>query len=191
MRNHLFPVSAYYCFPLSLVVCISPPLGQPRAHKYRPRRAKVTVRSLRFCCKGALPKSSVMKVVLVAVLVVLALSHGSVNADANADIERLTQYFQDLSAKLTSTTQELVEAIKTHELTAQAQTYLQDGKAQLEPLAEKIQSQIKPLAANVEEQLKPLAESVQAQLKPLADSVQAQMEDLFKKILEQTKAIGQ
>ncbi|XP_063041013.1 type-4 ice-structuring protein LS-12-like [Engraulis encrasicolus] len=132
-----------------------------------------------------------MKVALVAVLVVLALSHGSVSADANADLERLTQYFQDLSAKLTSTTQELVETLKTHELAAQAQTYLQDGKAQLEPLAQQIQSQIQPLAANMEEQLKPLAESVQAQLRPLADSVQAQMEDLFKKLMEQTKTIGQ
>ncbi|XP_076157092.1 type-4 ice-structuring protein-like [Alosa pseudoharengus] len=132
-----------------------------------------------------------MKFALVAVLVVLALAHGNEAADANTEIERLTQYFQDLSTKLTSTTQELVEALKTHELTAQAQTYLEDSKAQLEPLAEKIQSQIKPLAANMEEQLKPLAESVQAQLRPLADSVQAQMEDIFRKLMEQTKAIGQ
>lgn len=43
------------------------------------------------------------------------------NEAADADIEKLTQFFTDLSSKLTSSTQELVEALKTHEIAAQAQ----------------------------------------------------------------------
>ncbi|KAG5843040.1 type-4 ice-structuring protein LS-12-like [Anguilla rostrata] len=136
-----------------------------------------------------------MKFSLVAALVVvLALAIGSESVSVvkreAPELEQLTQYFQDLSATLTRTTQDIMEKLKAHELTGQAQAYIEDGRAQLQPLAEKIQEQLKPLAANIEEQLKPLTDSVQAQIKPLADSVQAQLEELWKKVLEQTKALA-
>ncbi|KAG7457579.1 hypothetical protein MATL_G00228730 [Megalops atlanticus] len=137
-----------------------------------------------------------MKFSLVAALVVvLALALGSESVSVvkreAPEVEKLTQYFQDLSAMLTRTTQDLVEKLKAHELAGQAQAYIEDGKTQLQPLAEKIQEQLKPLASNIEETLKPLAESVQAQIKPMADTVQAQLEDIWQKLLDQTKALSQ
>lgn len=66
-------------------------------------------------------------------------------------------------------------------------TFIEDGKAQLQ----QIQAQLAPLADNMQAQLKPLAENMQAQLKPLVDNFQAQMEDLFRKVMDQTKALGQ
>ncbi|KAJ8336390.1 hypothetical protein SKAU_G00376100 [Synaphobranchus kaupii] len=135
-----------------------------------------------------------MKFSLAVLVVVLALAIGnesvSVVKREAPELEQITKYFQELSATLTRTTQEMVEKLKAHELAGQAQTYFEDGKAQLQPLAEKIQEQLKPLAANIEQQLKPLTESMQAQIKPLAESVQAQLEDLWKKVLDQTKALA-
>uniref|UniRef100_A0A8C8CNL4 Uncharacterized protein n=1 Tax=Oncorhynchus tshawytscha TaxID=74940 RepID=A0A8C8CNL4_ONCTS len=66
-------------------------------------------------------------------------------------------------------------------------TFVEDGKAQLQ----QIQAQLAPLADNMQAQLKPLAENMQAQLKPLVDNFQAQMEDLFRKVMDQTKSLGQ
>ncbi|XP_041739718.1 type-4 ice-structuring protein [Coregonus clupeaformis] len=120
-----------------------------------------------------------MKFSLAALVVMLALAHGS-QAAQSPEFEKLAQYFQDLSAQLTSTTQELVQKI-------QAETFLEDGKAQLQ----QIQAKLAPLADNMQAQLKPLAENMQAQLKPLVDNVQAQIEDLFRKVMDQTKALGQ
>ncbi|KAG9335694.1 hypothetical protein AGOR_G00044160 [Albula goreensis] len=123
-----------------------------------------------------------MKVsVVVALVFALALGSEAVSVVKREapELEKLTQYFQDLSATLTRTTQDIVEKLKAHELTGQAQAYIEEGKTQLQPLAEKIQ-----------EQLKPLSESMQAQIKPLADSVQAQLEELWKQVMEQTKALA-
>ncbi|XP_021427891.2 type-4 ice-structuring protein [Oncorhynchus mykiss] len=120
-----------------------------------------------------------MKFSLAALVVVLALAHGS-QAAQSPEVEKLAQYFQDLSAQLTSTTQELVQKI-------QSETFVEDGKAQLQ----QIQAQLAPLADNMQAQLKPLAENMQAQLKPLVDNFQAQIEDLFRKLMDQTKSLGQ
>ncbi|KAJ7991398.1 hypothetical protein DPEC_G00283410 [Dallia pectoralis] len=119
-----------------------------------------------------------MKVFLATLVVVLALAHGS--QAQSAQVEELAQYFRDLSAKLTATTDQLVQSMK-------AETYIEDGKAQLQ----QIQDQLTPLADNVQAQLKPLADNMQAQLKPLVDNVQAQMEELFRKVLDHTKALAQ
>uniref|UniRef100_A0AAZ3Q6U3 Type-4 ice-structuring protein LS-12-like n=1 Tax=Oncorhynchus tshawytscha TaxID=74940 RepID=A0AAZ3Q6U3_ONCTS len=127
----------------------------------------------------AVPYSTAMKFSLAALVVVLALAHGSQAAQC-PEVEKLTQYFQDLSAQLTSTTQELVQKI-------QSETFLEDGKAQLQ----QIQAKLAPLADDMQAQLKPLAENMQAQLKPLVDNVQAQIEDLFRKVMDQTKALSQ
>nr|XP_006643008.1 PREDICTED: type-4 ice-structuring protein LS-12-like [Lepisosteus oculatus] len=140
-----------------------------------------------------------MKFFLVSALaVVLALTHGTealslVKREAPPslpDFERLTKYFQDLSATLTSGTQDLVEKLKAQELTNKAQAYLEDSKAQLQPLAENIQAQLKPLVDNIEEQLRPLTDNLQSQLKPLAENAQVQLLELWKKFLDQAKALA-
>uniref|UniRef100_A0AAY5KYQ7 Antifreeze protein type IV n=1 Tax=Esox lucius TaxID=8010 RepID=A0AAY5KYQ7_ESOLU len=113
------------------------------------------------------PNSETMKVFLATIVVVLALAHGS--QAQSTQVEELTKYFQDLSAMVTSTTEQLVQKM-------QAETFMEDGKAQLQ---------------QIQAQLNPLADNVQAQLKPLVDNVQAQMEELFRKVLDQTKAITQ
>uniref|UniRef100_A0AAY5K0F5 Type-4 ice-structuring protein LS-12-like n=1 Tax=Esox lucius TaxID=8010 RepID=A0AAY5K0F5_ESOLU len=124
------------------------------------------------------PNSETMKVFLATIVVVLALAHGS--QAQSTQVEELTKYFQDLSAMVTSTTEQLVQKM-------QAETFMEDGKAQLQQIQEKLA----PLAENIQAQLNPLADNVQAQLKPLVDNVQAQMEELFRKVLDQTKAITQ
>ncbi|CAB1320838.1 unnamed protein product [Coregonus sp. 'balchen'] len=144
-------------------------LGGPR---------KDTIRS-KLSCNSGVPYSAAMKFSLAALVVLLALAHGS-QAAQSPEVEKLAQYFQDLSAQLTSTTQELMQKI-------QSETFVEDGKAQLQ----QIQAQLAPLADNMQTQLKPLAENMQAQLKPLVDNFQAQMEDLFRKLMDQTKSLGQ
>ncbi|KAJ8372477.1 hypothetical protein AAFF_G00289220 [Aldrovandia affinis] len=129
-------------------------------------------------------QSAAMKFSLIAaLLVVLALAHGSESVSVvkreAPDLEKLTKYFQDLSETLTRTTQEIVEKLKNHELTGQAHAYIEEGKAQLTPLTERIQ-----------EQLTPLTESMQAQIKPLADSVQTQLQEIWKMIVDQAKAVA-
>ncbi|KAL4629572.1 type-4 ice-structuring protein LS-12-like [Arapaima gigas] len=83
-----------------------------------------------------------------------------------------------MSSTFSKVAEELVEKLKTQDLTDQAQTYFQDGKAHLQPLAEKIQ-----------EHLKSLTDSMQGHMKPLADSMQTQLDDLWKQFVEQTKAL--
>ncbi|XP_038822261.1 type-4 ice-structuring protein-like [Salvelinus namaycush] len=109
-----------------------------------------------------------MKFSLAALVVVLALAHFN-QAAQSPEVETLAQYFQDLSAQRTSTTQELVQKI-------QSETFVEDGKAQLQ---------------QIQAQLKPLAENMQAQLKSLVDNFQAQMEDILRKLMDQTKSLGQ
>ncbi|XP_048849832.1 type-4 ice-structuring protein LS-12-like [Brienomyrus brachyistius] len=134
-----------------------------------------------------------MKFSLIAVLVVFALAQGeslSLVKRDTPEIERLTKYFQDLSDMLSKTAEGLMEKVNTQQLAGQAQTYFEDGKAQLQPFADRVQEQLKPLASNIEDQLKPLADSVQAQLKPLADTVQTQLEDIWQQVMQHTKALG-
>ncbi|KAG9345273.1 hypothetical protein JZ751_009819 [Albula glossodonta] len=125
-----------------------------------------------------------MKFSLVAALVVvLALSQGSdsaslVKREAPVDVETVIKYFQELSDLLTKTTQDLVEKVKAHELTEKANAYIEEGRAQLQPMSDQIQ-----------EQLKPLTDSVQTQLKPLTDSIQPQLEDIWKILIDASKAL--
>merc|ERR1712131_342666 len=133
------------------------------------------------------PQPPAMKFSLVAALAVgLALAQGS-RAEA-PDVEKV---FEDLRLRLTKTAQELSDQIKTQDLVGQAQAFVQEGQAQLEPLAAQIQAQLKPLASDLQEQLKPLGDNLQAQLKPLVDNFQTQMQDIITKLMDQAKAIGQ
>ncbi|KAK6327560.1 hypothetical protein J4Q44_G00032050 [Coregonus suidteri] len=152
---------------------------QPRNLKDLEKEAQGKIPSGLNCPATQVPYSAAMKFSLAALVVLLALAHGS-QAAQSPEVEKLAQYFQDLSAQLTSTTQELMQKI-------QSETFVEDGKAQLQ----QIQAQLAPLADNMQTQLKPLAENMQAQLKPLVDNFQAQMEDLFRKLMDQTKSLGQ
>ncbi|XP_040908940.1 type-4 ice-structuring protein LS-12-like [Toxotes jaculatrix] len=127
-----------------------------------------------------------MKFALIAAVVLLALAQGSFAQDAS-DIEKLGQYFEDLKNKMT---QELTEIMSNQELTNQAQTFLVDKKAQLEPLATQIQEQLRTAAANVEEQIKPLAANVQAQMQPMVENFQRQVEAIFQRLTEQARALN-
>ncbi|XP_071770830.1 type-4 ice-structuring protein-like [Centroberyx gerrardi] len=128
-----------------------------------------------------------MKFSLIAALVVvLALAQGSLSAEVS-DLEKIGQYFEDMKSKLT---QELTDNIRVQELANQAQTFLEDKRTQLEPVATQFQDQMRTVAASVEEQLKPLAATVQAQVQPLVDDFQKQMQDILQKLMDQAKAIG-
>ncbi|KAM4631178.1 uncharacterized protein ACJ7VT_000687 [Polymixia lowei] len=122
-----------------------------------------------------------MKYTLIAAFVVLALAQGSLSAET--DIEKMTQFFEDMKTKLVATAQEMSETIRVQDLASQAQTHL-------EPLATQIQEQLKPFAATVEEQLKPLATNVQAQIQPMVQNFQNQMEEMFRQLMTQAKAVG-
>ncbi|XP_068432256.1 type-4 ice-structuring protein LS-12 [Clinocottus analis] len=127
-----------------------------------------------------------MKFSLIATIVLLALAQGSFAQDA-ADLERLGQYFEEMKTKLI---QDMTEIIRNQDLANQAQAFVEDKKAQLEPLVAQIQEQLKTVATNVEEQIKPLTANVQAQLQPQIDSFQQQMEAILKKLTDKTMAIG-
>ncbi|XP_039977479.1 type-4 ice-structuring protein LS-12-like isoform X2 [Xiphias gladius] len=127
-----------------------------------------------------------MKFSLIAAIVLFALAQGSFSQD-DTNLDNLSQYFEDLKNKVT---QELTELISNQDLANQAQTFLDDRKTQLEPLASQIQDQLRTAAANVEEQIKPLAANVQAQLKPMVDNFQRQMEAILQKLTEQAQAIS-
>ncbi|XP_054461761.1 type-4 ice-structuring protein LS-12-like [Anoplopoma fimbria] len=127
-----------------------------------------------------------MKFSLIATIVLLALAQGSFAQDA-VDLDRLGQYFEEIKTKLVH---DVTEIISNHEMSNQAQTFMEDSKTQLEPLVAQIQEQLRSVATNVEEQIKPLAANVQAQLKPQIDIFQKQMEVIFQKLREQTMALG-
>ncbi|XP_072572184.1 type-4 ice-structuring protein-like [Paramormyrops kingsleyae] len=127
----------------------------------------------------------------ITAIMLLALIHGSesftvAKRDVSADVDKLTKYVQDLSTIVTSVTRELVEKVKNHELTGKAQTYLEQGKVHLQPLADKLQENLKPLTSSIEKTLKPLTDSVQAQVEPLIESV---MEEMWKKVMNRVKAL--
>uniref|UniRef100_A0A7N8YBB3 Antifreeze protein type IV n=1 Tax=Mastacembelus armatus TaxID=205130 RepID=A0A7N8YBB3_9TELE len=129
-------------------------------------------------------QTAAMKFYLIAVVAVLALAQGSFAQDV-ADFERIGQYLEELKNKMT---QELSEIIRNPDLTNQAQTFLQDKKTQLQPLASQIQDQLKTVATNVEEQIMPLAVNMQAHLQPIVDTLQKQMEAFLQQLKE--KAIS-
>merc|ERR1712212_114502 len=132
-------------------------------------------------------QSATMKFSLIATIVVLALAQGSFAQDM-ADIEKIGQYFEEMRNKMTL---ELTEMIRTQDLSNQAQTFMEDKKTQLEPLAAQIQEQLKSVATTVEEQIKPLAANVQAQIAPMVEDFQKQMQAILLRLTEQAKAIGQ
>uniref|UniRef100_A0A4W6DZC4 Antifreeze protein type IV n=2 Tax=Lates calcarifer TaxID=8187 RepID=A0A4W6DZC4_LATCA len=126
-------------------------------------------------------QSAAMKFSLIAAFVLLALAQGSFAQDA-ADLERIGQYFEELKNKMT---QDLTEIIRNHDLANQAQTFLEDKKTQLEPLATQIQEQLRTAATNLEEHVKPLAANVQTQIQPMMENFQKQLEAIFQRMTEQ------
>ncbi|XP_028251607.1 type-4 ice-structuring protein LS-12-like [Parambassis ranga] len=127
-----------------------------------------------------------MKFSLIAAIVVLALAQGSLAQD-DLTLEKVGQYFEEMKNKMTL---ELTEIIRNQDLANQAQTFLEDKKIQLEPLATQIQEQVKTVATNMEEQIKPMAANVQALVQPMIENFQKQMEAVFQRLTEQTPAIG-
>merc|ERR1711976_850318 len=145
-----------------------------------------TVRSENPRSKGWSCSSAAMKFSLVAALVVvLAVAHGTqavslVRRDAESDMDKITRLINDMSASITSATQDMVEKVKTMEVTNTAQTYMEDSRAKIQPLVEKVQAE----AAKLQEQVKPFIVNFRAQVKPLTDM----MEKFFHQVMDQTKA---
>ncbi|KAG7318008.1 hypothetical protein KOW79_019043 [Hemibagrus wyckioides] len=129
-----------------------------------------------------------MKFSLVAALVV-ALAIGSqaaslVKREAQAlpaEVEKIASFFQDLVQNL--------KALESPELANKAKAYMEESRAQFQPMVEKLQEQLKPLSSNIEEQMEPLAASVRAQISSYTEVMQSQFEDIFKIVVDQTKAI--
>ncbi|KAG7216506.1 hypothetical protein INR49_001992 [Caranx melampygus] len=150
-----------------------------------------------------------MKFSLIAsFVVVLAVAHGSeagalAKRDIQSDVEKITKLINNMSASITTATQEMVQKVKAIEVANTAQTYMEDSRARIQPLVDKVQAeatklqeQVKPFIANIEDQIKPLTENLNAQVKPLTDSFHAQvkpltdmMEKFFHQVMDQTKAL--
>ncbi|XP_038566209.1 type-4 ice-structuring protein LS-12-like [Micropterus salmoides] len=139
-----------------------------------------------------------MKFSLVAALVVvLSVAHGTeagslVKRDIQSEVDRISKIVNDMSASITSTTQDIVEKVKALEVTHTGQTYIEDSKAQIQPLVKKVQAeaaklqeQVQPLIANIEEQIKPLTDNFNTQVKPLTDM----MEKIFQQVVDKTKSL--
>ena len=122
-----------------------------------------------------------MKFSLIVAVVVLALAQGSFAQEA-FNLDNLSQYFEDLRNRMP---QDLGEIINP-DLVNQARTFLEERKAQLEPLATQVQEQLRAASTNVEEQLKPLA----TQLQPMFENLQRQVEAMVQKMREQAAAIS-
>ncbi|XP_029370125.1 type-4 ice-structuring protein-like [Echeneis naucrates] len=126
-----------------------------------------------------------MKFALIATVVLLALAQGSF-AQNGGDFERLSQYFEELKSKMT---QQLTD-IMNQNLPGQAQTFLEERKSQLEPLATQFQDQLRSAASSMEEHVKPMAENVQAQIQPMVDNLKAQMEAFIQSLTENNQPIS-
>ncbi|KAI3358630.1 hypothetical protein L3Q82_015040 [Scortum barcoo] len=126
--------------------------------------------------------SATMKFSLIAAVVVLALAQGSFAQDAT-DLQKLGQYFEEMKNKMT---QDLMELMGNQDLANQAQTFIEDRRAQLEPLATQVQEQLKTVAVNMEEQIKPLAASMQAQMQPMIETFQREMEAILQKMTQKS-----
>uniref|UniRef100_A0A3B3YMX2 Antifreeze protein type IV n=1 Tax=Poecilia mexicana TaxID=48701 RepID=A0A3B3YMX2_9TELE len=146
-----------------------------------------------------------MKFSLVAtILVVLAVAHSEarslVRREVQAEVDRITQLLRDMSASVTTATQDMVEKMKALEMTNTA-TYMEDSQAKIQPLVEQVQSeaaklqeQVKPLISNIEERIRPLTDDFNAQV--LTDNLQNQvkpltnmMEKFLQQVMEQSKAL--
>ncbi|XP_069031481.1 type-4 ice-structuring protein-like [Embiotoca jacksoni] len=122
--------------------------------------------------------------IVAALVVVLAITNGSeagslVKREVQAEVDKITQLFNDMSASITSTTQDMVAKMKTMEMGNTAQTYMANGKTKLQPLMEKLQAE----AAKLQEQVQPLIGNIE--VKPLTDM----MEKFFQQVMDQTKAL--
>merc|ERR1712035_116803 len=131
--------------------------------------------------------SAAMKFSLVAALVVmLAVAHGTeavslAKRDVQAEVDRITKIINDMSASITTATQEMVEKVKAMEVTNTAQTYIEDSKTKIQPLVDRVQAE----AAKLQEQVKPFIANIEEKIKPLTDMV----EKLFQQVMDQTKAL--
>uniref|UniRef100_A0A3Q3XAG9 Uncharacterized protein n=1 Tax=Mola mola TaxID=94237 RepID=A0A3Q3XAG9_MOLML len=98
------------------------------------------------------------------------------NRDIQAEVDRITKIIKDMSTSITAL-----------EVTNTAQTYMEDSRAKILPLVQKVQTedQIKPLTDNFSTQVQPLSDNFHAQVKPLTDM----MEKFFKQVVDQTKAL--
>ncbi|XP_042345146.1 type-4 ice-structuring protein LS-12-like [Plectropomus leopardus] len=150
-----------------------------------------------------------MKFALIAALVVvLAVAHGTeagslVKRDAQSDLNKITKLINEMTTSISSATQDMVEKVKAMEVTNTAQTYMEDSRAKIQPLVEKVQAeaaklqeQVKPFIANIEDKIKPVTDNFNAQVKPLTDNFHAQvkpltdmMEKFFQQVMDQTKAL--
>ncbi|KAB5532863.1 hypothetical protein PHYPO_G00125030 [Pangasianodon hypophthalmus] len=138
--------------------------------------------------KANLAQSAAMKFSLIAALVI-ALAIGSQAAslvkrespEMPPEVEKIASYFQDLVQNL--------KALEAPELANKAKAYMEESRAQLQPVVEKLQEQLKPLSSNIEEQIEPLAASVRAQIAPYTNLMQSQIEDMLRFVVDQTKAI--
>ncbi|KAM4735389.1 uncharacterized protein FYW61_005900 [Anableps anableps] len=145
---------------------------------------------------------------LTTLLVVLAVAHGSearslVKREVQAEVDRITQLLKEMSASVTTATQDMVEKMKALEMTNTAQTYMEDSRAKIQPLMEqvqaeaaKLQEQVKPFISNIEEHIRPLTNDFNTQVQPLTDNFQAQvkpltdmMEKFLQQVMEQSKAL--
>ncbi|XP_040021863.1 antifreeze protein type IV [Gasterosteus aculeatus] len=145
---------------------------------------------------------------IAALVLVLAVAHGTqagslVRRDAQSELDKITKLINDMSAGLSNATQEVVEKIKTLEMSNTAQTYMEDSRSQIQPLVDKVQAeaaklqeQVKPFVSDMEEQIRPVMENFQTQVKPLADNFQAQVKPLadtmmkiFQQLMDRTKAL--
>ncbi|XP_068558277.1 type-4 ice-structuring protein LS-12-like [Cebidichthys violaceus] len=146
--------------------------------------------------------------IIAALVVVLAVAHGTeagslVKRDAQINVSQMTKLIKDMSASITSATQDMVEKVKALEMTNTAQTYAENGRSQIQPLVDKVmaeatklQEQVKPLVSNVEEHIRPIMENFNTQVKPLSDNFYGQvkaltdvMEKFFQQVTDSTKAL--
>merc|ERR1711980_42718 len=124
--------------------------------------------------------SAAMKFSLVAALVVmLAVAHGTeavslAKRDVQAEVDRITKIINDMSASITTATQEMVEKVKALEVTNTAQTYMETSRAQIQPLTDNLSAQVGPMT-----------DKLHSQVKPLTDMV----EKLFQQVMDETKAL--
>ncbi|XP_061822994.2 type-4 ice-structuring protein-like [Nerophis lumbriciformis] len=127
-----------------------------------------------------------MKFSIIAAFVVFALAQGSLAQDPAAELQKISEYFENMKNKMT---EELTTFMRTQDLGNQAQTFLEEQKTQFEPMVAKIQEQLKSVVTNVEGQIQPMAANVQAQIQPMVQKFQEQIEAILKQLTDQTKAI--
>ncbi|XP_041664925.1 type-4 ice-structuring protein-like [Cheilinus undulatus] len=122
-----------------------------------------------------------MKYILIAAVALLALAQGSFAQEAT-DLEKLTQYFETMKTQLT-------EFINNHQLADQAQSFLSERSAAMEPTVTQIKEQLRATFASAQDQIRPLAENVQAQAQPMMDEFQSQVQELLNRFMDQTQAL--